>query len=124
LHLKTGIGICSTKWNSETPKTVITVARMKQPFHVALRSPSEATKTHAHVAGARPPMAPNRMNANGLARMHAQANHCGSAGSRSSSSPPGTGVAGAAVGAPGPDKITPSGGGGKPGARGHHGPRW
>src|SRR5690349_9329405 len=80
MNFRTGIGICNTKWNSMTPKKVISADRRNDPTQVASLSPSAATNTHMNVAGASPPSEPNTMKAIGLSRMQAQANHCGSAG--------------------------------------------
>src|SRR5689334_9892124 len=52
---KTGIGICSTKWKSRTPKTVMSKERRIEPTQVAFLSPSAATNTQAKVPGASPP---------------------------------------------------------------------
>ena len=49
-----GIGTFNTYENSATPKTVTTVARTIDPFHVAVWSPSAATNTQAKVPGAMP----------------------------------------------------------------------
>ena len=54
LHSNNGIGTFSTYENSATPKTVTTVARTSDPFHVAVRSPRADTNTQAKVAGMSP----------------------------------------------------------------------
>src|ERR1700739_4778702 len=111
-----GIGTWRKYENRLTPKTVTTVDRTIVLSHVALRSPSAATKTQANVPGAMPKERPNTMKATGLMRMQNQAHHCGLGGRMLSSCWPSDGAnAVAPIAMPIRMRMTPRAVGKKPG---------